>query len=77
MMEGTESSAIEELDEPSTEAREAFYDDGKTPARKRDWGSLVEHGGDDVLDQHEQCIPVMPCGTNYKSVMVADKASQG
>jgi hypothetical protein len=25
----------------------------KTPARKRDRGSLVEHGGDGVLDQHE------------------------
>ena len=48
----------------------------KTPARKRDWGSLIEHGGDVVLDQRTAAYYRRLGGANYKLAMVTDKASQ-
>jgi hypothetical protein len=49
----------------------------KTPARKRGWGSLVGHGGDNVPDQRSAMYSPVSEQPNYKSVMVTDKASQG
>ena len=48
----------------------------KTPARKRVWGLSVERGGDFALDQRRTGYARTLDGTNYKSVMVADKTSQ-
>jgi hypothetical protein len=48
----------------------------ETPARERDWGSSVEHGGDGVLDQHAGAYSRVQEEASYKSVMVTDKASQ-
>ena len=48
----------------------------KNPSSQASLGLSVEHGGDFVLDQRMTAYSRTQDEANYKSVMVADKASQ-
>ena len=49
----------------------------KTPARKRGWGSLIEHGGDLCPTNEYEPIPSTSDRSHYKLVMITGNVSRG